>query len=267
MSLSLLIIYIAVGAVGGILAGLLGIGGGLVIVPMLVYCLTLQGVAHVHLMHLALGTSMASIVFTSVSSFLAHHKKGAVNWQVVKRIATGIVIGTFAGAWLASMLPTGFLKGFFVVFLYWVAIQLILDKKPAASREFPGRTGMFSAGGVIGMISSMVGIGGGSLSVPFMIWCNMPVHNAIGTASAIGFPLAVAGTLGYLASGLNQASLPAFSLGFIYLPALFGIVLASVVTAPLGAKLAHSLPVPGLKRIFALLLLVVATKMAWGIVG
>ncbi len=265
MHLSILLIYVAVGVIGGILAGLLGIGGGLVIVPMLVYCFTLQGIDSFHLMHLALGTSMASIVFTSVSSFIAHHKKGAVEWSVVRRIAGGIVIGTFTGAWLASRLTTGFLKGFFVIFLYYVAVQLILDKKPPATRDFPGSVGMFSAGGVIGIISSLVGIGGGSLSVPFMIWCNLPVHNAIGTASAIGFPLAVAGTLGYLASGFHKSSLPAFSVGFVYLPALAGIVMASVVTAPLGAKLAHSLPVPRLKKIFALLLVVVATKMAWGV--
>jgi uncharacterized protein len=267
MSLSILLIYIAVGVIAGILAGLLGIGGGLVIVPMLVYCFTLQRIDQIHLMHLALGTSMASIVFTSVSSFIAHHRKSAVEWSVVRRIAGGIVVGTFAGAWLASRLSTGFLKGFFVLFLYYVAIQLILDRKPPASRDLPGLAGMFSAGGLIGMISSLVGIGGGSLSVPFMMWCNLPVHTAIGTASAIGFPIAVAGTLGYLASGFKQPSLPAFSVGFVYLPALFGIVMASVVTAPLGAKLAHSLPVPKLKKIFALLLLVVATKMAWGIIS
>lgn len=267
MTVTFLFIYLLVGVIAGILAGLLGIGGGLVIVPMLVYCFTMQGINHIHLMHLALGTSMASIVFTSVSSFLAHHKKGAVDWRIVQRITAGILVGTFAGAWLASKLSTGFLKGFFVIFLYYVAIQLILDKKPPASREFPGNAGMFSAGGIIGAISSLVGIGGGSLSVPFMMWCNMPIHNAIGTASAIGFPLAVAGTLGYLTSGFKQASLPSFSLGFVYLPALLGIVMASVVTAPLGARLAHSLPVARLKKIFALLLLIVATKMAWGIFG
>ncbi len=265
MSVTILLIYIAVGVIAGILAGLLGIGGGLVIVPMLVYCFTLQGINQVHLMHLALGTSLASIIFTSVSSFWAHHKKGAVNWQVVKRITAGIIVGTLAGTWLASRLSTGFLKSFFVLFLYYVAIQLILDKKPQASRDLPGNAGMSSAGGIIGVISSLVGIGGGSLSVPFMLWCNMPIHNAIGTASAIGFPIAVAGTLGYLVNGWGQVSLPEYAVGFVYLPALFGIVLASVVFAPVGAKLAHSLPVPRLKRIFAVLLLIVASKMAWGI--
>lgn len=267
MSVTIVLIYFGVGAIAGVLAGLLGVGGGLVIVPMLVYCFTKQGLPDEHVMHIALGTSMASIVFTSISSFMAHHKKGAVDWTVVKRISLGIVIGTFAGTWLASGLSTGFLKGFFVVFLYYVATQMVLDKKPPASRDLPGNAGMFATGGTIGVISSLVGIGGGSLSVPFMIWCNLPVHTAIGTSAAIGFPIAVAGSVGYLINGFKAVSLPPLSLGFLYLPALLGIVLASVITAPFGVKLAHSLPVPQLKRIFAILLFVVATKMAWGIIG
>ena len=163
MSVTIILIYLGVGAIAGVLAGLLGVGGGLVIVPMLVYCFTRQGLPNEHIMHIALGTSMASIIFTSVSSFMAHHKKGAVNWTVVKRISGGIVIGTFAGTWLAAGLSTAFLKGFFVIFLYYVASQMILGKKPPASRDLPGRAGMFTAGGTIGVISSLVGIGGGSL--------------------------------------------------------------------------------------------------------
>jgi uncharacterized protein len=267
MSLTIVLIYLGVGAIAGVLAGLLGVGGGLVIVPMLVYCFTRQGLPDEHIMHIALGTSLASIIFTSISSFIAHHRKGAVNWAVVKKISLGIVLGTFSGTWLAAGLSTGFLKGFFVVFLYYVASQMILNKKPSPSRELPGSAGMFAAGGTIGVVSSLVGIGGGSLSVPFMIWCNLPVHTAIGTSAAIGFPIAVAGSVGYLVNGLQATSLPPLSLGYLYLPALLGIVLASVITAPLGVKLAHSLPVPLLKRIFALLLFAVATKMAWGIIS
>ena len=266
MTATIILIYLGVGAIAGVLAGLLGVGGGLVIVPMLVYCFTRQGLPGEHIMHIALGTSMASIIFTSISSFMAHHKRGAVNWMVVKRISAGILIGTFAGTWLASGLSTEFLKGFFVIFLYYVATQMVLGRQPPASRDLPGSAGMFTAGGTIGVVSSLVGIGGGSLSVPFMIWCNVPVHNAIGTSAAIGFPIAVAGCVGFFVNGFKAASLPPFSVGFIYLPALVGIVLASVVTAPLGVKLAHSLPVPRIKRIFALLLFLVATKMAWGLV-
>ena len=257
----ILLTYSGVGAVAGVLAGLLGIGGGLVLVPMLVLCFAHQGVSNQLIMHLALGTSMASIIFTAVSSFWAHHKRGAVNWIVVRRIVIGIFLGTFLGSCFAARLPTNFLKGFFVAFLYYVAIQMLLNRKPAASRELPEKVGMFGAGNLIGAISSLVGIGGGALSVPFMIWCNIPVHNAIGTSAAIGFPIAIAGTIGYIYNGLHAANLPQMSLGYVYFPALIGIVGLSVLTAPLGVRLAHSLPVDKLKRVFAVLLMVVATRM------
>jgi uncharacterized protein len=265
MLLFIIGLYPAVGAISGILAGLLGIGGGLVIVPMLVFCFTRQNIPHEHLMHMALGTSMASIVFTSVSSFLSHHRRGAVHWAIVRRITPGILVGTFLGAWIASRMPTNSLKVFFGVFLYYVAVQLLLDKKPKASREIPGNTGMFGVGSVIGVVSSLVGIGGGTLSVPFMTWCNIAVHQAIGTSAAIGFPIAVSGTVGYVYNGLHVAGLPPYSAGYVYLPALAGLVCASVLTAPLGAKLAHSLPVSPLKRIFAVLLMAVGTRMLVGL--
>jgi uncharacterized protein len=257
---------LGVGAVAGVLAGLLGIGGGLVIVPMLVYCFAREQIPNELIMHLSLGTSMASIMFTSVSSFWAHHRRGAVIWTVVRRIALGILVGTFLGSCLAAQLSTGLLKGFFVAFLYYVAVQLLLDRKPKPSRDFPGRLGMFGVGNAIGVVSSLVGIGGGTLSVPFMIWCNVPVHHAIGTSAAIGFPIAIAGTLGYIVNGLSVAGLPKLSLGYAYLPALAGIVCASVLTAPLGVRLAHSLPVPRLKRVFAVLLMIVATRMLIGLI-
>jgi uncharacterized protein len=261
MMLTTLLIYCAVGGVAGILAGLLGIGGGLVIVPMLVYVFERASLPHELIMHLALATSMASIMFTSISSFMAHHRRGAVRWDVVKKIVAGILTGTFLGSWFASSLSTNFLKIFFVLFLYFVAVQLLLNKKPKGGRELPGMAGMFGVGNVIGVVSSFVGIGGGTLSVPFMLWCNMSVHNAIGTSAAIGLPIAIAGTVGYIVGGWQLAALPTYSVGYVYLPALVGIAAASVLTAPLGVKLAHSLPVDKLKRIFALLLLVVATKM------
>lgn len=258
---TILLMYMLVGAVAGILAGLLGIGGGLVIVPMLVFCFVRQGIPDAMIMHLALGTSLASIMFTAVSSFRAHHKRGAVHWDIVRKILIGIFTGTFIGSCIAAQLSTRFLKGFFVVFLYYVAVQMLTNKKPKPSRQIPGYTGMFGVGNVIGIVSSLVGIGGGTLSVPFMLWCNIPVHHAIGTSAAIGFPIAIAGTVGYIYNGLKATHLPLYSIGYIYLPALVGIVLTSVLTAPLGVRLAHSLPVNRLKRVFAILLLVVGTRM------
>ncbi len=259
--LAILLPYLGVGAVAGVLAGLMGIGGGLVIVPMLVFCLAREHISNEFIMHLALGTSMASIIFTSVSSSMAHHRRGAVHWQTVRRITPGILVGTFLGSCVAARMSNGLLKGFFVIFLYYVAAQMLIDRKPKPSRELPGQFAMFGMGNVIGAVSSLVGIGGGTLSVPFMIWCNVPLHHAIGTSAAIGFPIAIAGTAGYIVNGMQVAGLPDLSLGYIYLPALAGIVAASVFTAPLGVRLAHCLPVPQLKRVFAVLLIAVATKM------
>ncbi len=260
-----ILIYSGVGAVAGILAGLFGIGGGLVIVPMLVYLFGRQGMTPEVIMHVALGTSMASIMFTAVSSFMAHHRRGAVDWSIVRRIVIGILIGTFLGSRVAAAMPTVALKTFFVIFLIWVAWRILASSKTTASRGLPGRWGMFGVGNGIGVVSSWVGIGGGTLSVPFMLWCGVPAHTAVGTSAAIGLPIAIAGSVGYIVNGLAATGLPEWSLGFVYLPALVGIVVLSVFTAPLGVRLAHSLPVPRLKKAFAVLLLVVAARMAWGL--
>lgn len=262
--MTIFLMYMLVGSIAGLLAGLLGIGGGLVIVPMLTFSFVAQGLPHDHILHLALGTSLASIMFTSVSSLRAHHRRGAVIWPVVLRITPGILVGTFFGTWVASQLSTNFLKIFFSVFLIYVATQMLLDIKPKASREIPGSAGMFGTGGTIGIFSSLVGIGGGTLSVPFLVWHNTPMHQAIGTSAAIGLPIAVAGAAGYIVNGLSAAGLPAGSIGFIHLTALFGIVAASVFTAPVGARLAHSLPVDKLKKIFAVLLYAVGLRMFIG---
>ncbi|QSV44598.1 sulfite exporter TauE/SafE family protein [Geobacter benzoatilyticus] len=256
-----LLAYLGLGAFAGVLAGLLGVGGGIVIVPVLTFLFTSQGLPAPYIAHLALGTSLATIIFTSISSLRAHHARGAVDWQVVRRISAGIVAGTLAGSWVAAQLSTTALKVFFVIFIYYVATQMLLNIRPKPSRQIPGTGVMFGVGGIIGWVSSLVGIGGGSLSVPFMVWCNMSMHNSIGTSAAIGFPIALAGAAGYAVNGLAAGALPPWSLGFVYLPALAGVSLASVVTAPIGARLAHSLPVAKLKKSFALLLIVMGTKL------
>ncbi|MFH1059325.1 MAG: sulfite exporter TauE/SafE family protein [Pseudomonadota bacterium] len=265
MELSLVywLLYGITGLLTGVLAGLMGVGGGLVIVPALSLIFDAQGFPHHHLAHAALGTSLATIVFTSVSSFRAHHKRGAVNWRIVGHITLGILVGTFFGTWVAAQLSTNFLKIFFAIFLYFVAVQMFLDIKPKGSRDLPGFLGTNLVGLFIGVVSALVGIGGGTMSVPFMIWCNVHARNAIGTSAAIGFPIAIAGAAGYVVNGLGASDLPAHCLGFVYLPALVGIALLSILTAPLGAKLAHTLPVPVLKKGFALLLVLMATRMLW----
>jgi len=262
--ISWLIGFLALGAFAGFFAGLLGVGGGGVMVPVLAVMFAALGFPEAHLMHLALGTSMAAIVFTSVSSLRAHHRHGAVLWSVVKAIAPGIVVGTLAGAQLATWMPTRALAIFFAVFMSYVALQMIANVKPKPARQLPGAAGMFGVGAGIGGFSALVAIGGGSLSVPFMTWCNIKMHQAIGTSSAIGFPIAVAGTVGYLWSGLHATRagmLPEYSFGFIYLPALAALVVASVFAAPLGARLAHKLPVATLKKIFAAVILLLVANM------
>jgi uncharacterized membrane protein YfcA len=253
--------YLLLGLLAGFVAGLLGVGGGLIIVPILIWLFDAQGIATGIQPHLALGTSLASILFTSLSSVRAHHRHGAVDWDVLKRFVPGIVAGTLCGAWLASAIPARPLKIFFVIFLFYAALQMALNFKPAPSRRLPGPIGMLGAGGLIGAVSSWVGIGGGTLSVPFQVWCNVPFHRAVGTSAAIGFPIAFAGLTGYIIGGWNNAELPPLSLGFISLPALAGIAAGSILTAPLGARTAHALPVARLKRVFAILLFLLAIRM------
>jgi uncharacterized membrane protein YfcA len=257
--------YLVLGAVAGFFAGLLGVGGGAIMVPVLALMFAAQGFPEAHLMHLALGTSMAAIIFTSISSLRAHHGHGAVRWPIVRIIAPGILVGTFAGAQLASIVPTRPLAIFFTLFMSYVAFQMLANIKPKPARQLPGTFGMFVVGSGIGAVSALVAIGGGSLSVPFMTWCNVKMHEAIGTSAAIGFPIAVAGTLGYLVGGWGAGGLPAWSFGYVYLPALAACVVVGMLTAPLGAKAAHSLPVATLKKIFAGVILLLLAKMVHGL--
>ena len=259
--MSLFAAYIALGLVVGFVAGLLGVGGGLIIVPVLIALFQAYAIATGMEPQLALGTSLASILFTSLSSMRAHHRHGAVEWGLVRRITPGVIVGTLLGALLATLMSATILKLSFTVFLFYAATQMWLDFKPRPHRNLPGIPGTTLAGAVIGAVSSWVGIGGGTLSVPFMLWHNLGLHRAIATSSAIGFPIAVAGTAGYAIGGWHVTSLPAYSFGFVYLPALVGIVMGSVLTAPLGARTAHRLPVRPLKRVFALLLYALALRM------
>lgn len=253
--------YPVLGAVVGFFAGLLGVGGGGIMVPMLTTLFLAQGFPLAQVVHMALGTSMAAIVMTSVSSLRAHHRHGAVRWDVVRRITPGILLGTFGGTFIASRVDTAGLAVFFVVFMGYVSIQMLLNIKPKPTRELPGTAGMSAAGLLIGGVSALVAIGGGSLSVPFMTWCNVKVQNAIGTSAAIGLPIALAGTVGYLVNGWNAVGTPPLTLGYVYLPALVFVSLVSMATAPYGARLAHRLPVATLKKVFAGVLMLLCAKM------
>jgi len=261
LDIQLLLILLALGAAVGFFAGLFGVGGGGIMVPVLTTLFVSLGFPADQVVHLALGTSMAAIVVTSFSSMRAHHAKGAVRWPVVRHITPGILLGTFAATFLASYLSSRHLAIFFACFMAYVAVQMVLNVKPRPQRELPGTLGLASVGAVIGAISALVAIGGGSLSVPYLTWCNVNIRNAIATSAAIGLPIALAGTLGFLLNGWGQDGLPAYTLGYIYWPAVLLISGVSYFITPLGAHLAHSLPIPVLKKAFALLLVLLSLKM------
>ncbi len=248
----------------GFLAGLLGIGGGMVMVPFITLILGARGVAPDLAVKMAIATSMATIIFTSVSSVRAHHKRGAVRWDIVRRLAPGIVAGSLVGSMgVFAALKGSWLALFFAGFVGFSATQMFLDKKPKPTRQMPGTLGQFGAGGFIGFLSGLVGAGGGFISVPFMAWCNVAIHNAVATSAALGFPIAVANVAGYIVAGQGVQDLPTGSFGYIWLPALGVIAAASVVMAPQGAKAAHALPVKQLKKVFGSILYLLAAYMAY----
>ena len=266
MSISpLLLVELALlGLATGLLAGLLGIGGGMLLVPFLTYFINQQGVAPGLAVKMAIATSMATIMFTSLSSVRAHHRRGAVRWDIVRRLAPGIVLGGLAASLgVFALLKGSVLAIVFAVFVSFSALQMLRGKKPAASRQMPGTAGQLAAGGSIGFLSGLVGAGGGFVSVPFMTWCNVPIHNAVAISAALGFPIAVVNVIGYVLAGRSESGLPPAALGYVWLPALAAVALCSVLTAPLGARAAHALPVAQLKRIFAGLLFGLAAYMLW----
>jgi uncharacterized membrane protein YfcA len=247
-------LYLALGACAGVLAGLFGVGGGIIIVPVLVFSFGLQGFAPDVLTHLAVGTSLATIVFTSLNAIREHHKRGAVRWSVFAWMTLGIVIGGALGAKTASLIQGPHLQKIIGVFALLVSVQMFLDFKPKASRDVPGKGGLTVAGVVIGWASAIFGIGGGSLTVPYLSWRSVPMQQAIATSSACGLPIAVSGAASFILLGWQEPLLPAHSFGFVYLPALVGIAITSMLCARYGARLAHKLSPRLLKRLFALLL-------------
>ena len=271
MSIDALLILelVLLGLAAGFLAGLLGIGGGMVMVPFLTWMLGQRGVPAELAVKMAIATSMATIMFTSISSVRAHHKRGAVRWDIVRRLSPGIVIGSLVGSLgVFALLKGTVLAVVFALFVGFSATQMFLDKKPAAARQMPGTGGQLAAGGLIGFVSGLVGAGGGFISVPFMTWCNVAIHNAVATSAALGFPIAVANVAGYVAAGWSLQELPAGAFGYIWLPALGVIAVCSVLMAPQGARAAHALPVKKLKRIFASMLYLLAAYMLWkGLAG
>jgi len=253
--------YAAIGMLAGVMAGLLGVGGGVVIVPLLTTLFELQGFSPDATVHLALGTSLGTIVITSISSSRAHHRRGAVDFPIVMRVAPGIVLGTWLAAAMAVRQSSATLKLLFAVFLLLVAGQMLRGTAVIGTRQLPGRLALNLVGFGIGVVSGLVGIGGGSMSVPFLLHCNVETRRAIGTSAAIGFPIAVSGSVAYLFSGWGAVTDVPFAVGYLHLPALLGVGVLSWLSAPWGVRLAARLPPERIKRGFALFLLAVALKL------
>lgn len=251
------LVYLVLGGFAGTLAGLFGVGGGMIIVPVLVYSFALQGIAPDVLTHMAVGTSLATIVFTSINAIRAHHAKGAVRWHLFVWLTVGIVLGTVLGALTAAQISGPVLQKIIGVFAICIAIQMGFKLQPKAALAEPGKPTLGIAGGVIGWASAIFGIGGGSLTVPFLVWRSVPMQQAVATSSACGLPIALAGAVSFIFTGWGESQLPSWSLGYVYLPALIGIAATSMLFAGFGARLAHRLSQDVLKRLFALLLLCV----------
>ena len=265
--LTALSIYVFFGAIVGILAGLLGVGGGAVLVSILDITLDLQGIHSPFSHHIAIATSMANIFFTSAVSTWSHNKHGTIPWHIVRWMTPGILVGTFGSTFVVALVPATPLKFIFACFLVYAACQMLMNIKPRPSRTLPGKVGLTLAGIVIGTSSGFLGVGGAGVTIPFLVMCNVPIISVISASAALGFPIAAAGVAGYIWNGLSIPDLPPHTLGFIYLPALIGLVFASMLTTPLGAKMAHTLPVKSIKRFFGLFLVCMAIRMfysCWG---
>ncbi len=265
--MELILLCLMLGLLAGLLAGALGLGGGVVIVPALLYLLPLQGISLDQAAPMAVATSLATIAFTSMSAIHTHHRLGGLRWPLVVRLSLGIVVGALGGAQLASIMPGAWLAGLFGFFAMVIAVQMLVSgqRRPASVPErLPGTALLVAAGAVIGTLSSLFGIGGGSLTVPFLSWRGVRMQQAVAVAAACGLVIAVGGCLGFLYAGWGVTGLPAGSAGYVYLPAVGAIVVASVPMARVGARLAHRLPGKRLRQVFAVVLLLIGAELVYG---
>lgn len=262
-TLEIIFALLAAGAFAGFLAGLLGVGGGTIIVPIVLWFLHQQNVDSPYTQHLALGTSFAIMMFTTISSAWAQHRRGAIDWTIVQYLSPSMIVGSLMGAWLAKYLSVDFLQWFFIVFLYVIALQMLLKLKPKPTRQLPKPTGLLASGSLIGLLSSWVGIGGGSLSVPFMTYCNVPIHRAAGTSAALAWAMSIAGCVGFVFSGWHVQALPEHTVGFVYWPVVLILAVCTMSFAPWGVKVAHRLSPDKLKMAMGVLLFLIATQILY----
>ena len=255
MSVTLVAIFVVLGLFVGFLSGLLGIGGGFTIVPVLTEVFSREGLDPAHVLPMAIGTSAATIVFTTFASARAHHARGAVQWPIVRGMAPGLVIGSLVAPQIASALPFAVMAGIFACFMWFTAFRMVRHRAPKVTRALPRAPVLAAVGSGIGLAAGMVGTGGAFLAVPFMTRCGVSAHGAVATSAALGVPIAIAAAVGYVIAGWRHAAaLPSYSAGYVYLPALMAIVACSVFVAPLGARVAHQWPARRLRLAFAAML-------------
>jgi uncharacterized membrane protein YfcA len=254
---------VLLGMVTGVLAGLFGIGGGLVIVPVLVMLFSAHNFPAELVLLMAVATSLATIIFTAISSVIAHHRLGSLLWAKVFSLSPAIMLGAALGAVVAKQISAEYLRLILVAFLLYVGVQMALQIKPQAGVAKPSKGLDAFVGVIIGLLSAIVGIGGGTLTVPYLVHGQHSMRQAVAVASACGLPIAIVGTISYVLLGWQDVRLPEGCVGYVYLPAFLGTGLSSIFTAPLGAKLAHKLPATTLKRYFSLLLFIMAAKLLW----
>lgn len=263
MDTSLVVALLVLGMIVGFLAGLLGIGGGMTMVPLLTLVFARQGFPPEHVVHMAIATATVTILFTSTSSVREHQRHHAILWHVVAGFAPGLIAGSLVGPLIVGKMSTAVLSAFFGIFVAAAATNIWLDRQPKPTHRLPGRAGLIAVGAAIAVVASMVGAGGAFLTVPFMAACNVPMRNCVATSAATGLPVAATATVGFIIAGLSQAGLPPHTIGYIHVPALLAIVASSVISAPFGARAAHRWPVKRLKRAFAFVLYALACYMLW----
>jgi uncharacterized membrane protein YfcA len=264
--MSIIFIYLLAGAFAGVLSGMLGVGGGIILVPILIIIFSSSSMPAGLVAHMAIGTSLSTIIFTSMSAIYAQHRRRAIDWVLTRKLAPAIILGSLISGYLAGLIPGLVLKVMFGLFLSVAALQLFFEWRPAPYRTLPGQVTLVSIGTGIGALSALLGIGGGTILVPFFHWCNVDLRKAIATSTTLGFGLAVFGTIGFIMSGLERSGLPSGSYGYVSVPALIGISSTAMLFAPYGVYLSHRVPLHRLKRIFSLLLLCLAVNIVVGLI-
>ncbi len=261
LDIQLILLLLLAGSIAGFIAGLFGVGGGIIVVPVTLWVLNVQHVETEYVQHIAVGTSLMVMVFTTSVSSWGHYRKKAIHGQVFRNMAPGIVLGSVIGSMLASYIPSKSLQIVFIVFAYLVSVKTLIGFNPNSSWNLPRPAAIFGIGSLFGGLSGLLGIGGGVFNVPFLLACKVPIKKAVGTSSTLSWAVAISGTITYMYSGLQISDLPQGTFGFCYLPVAVTLIITTTIFAPLGVKLTHALPAKLMQTLFALMLVAFSTQI------